>query len=236
VKPAQGVRPHRRAAVRAQAEQLGLRVVVPALSAVGVRIEEKVDRITLSWPKDQVDRTEVEESSVPPVPLRAEVRVPVLLEQPSTALKASRAAGARTVAFTFVTPTATKRIVVPRGRSACRDRCRSCLLARSTLVERCAGWRSTCRGPWSGAGGDPPAVFAEVSIGFQRIENLEQAVPPALFRREALPFEGAFLAGKCFLEYRRRGGAKAIVLPDLYIGAHAAVAAYRLLTRDGARY
>jgi predicted nucleic acid-binding protein len=50
------------------------------------------------------------------------------------------------------------------------------------------------------------------------------------------PFEAAFLAGKCFLEYRRRGGIRASTLPDFFIGAHAAVAGYRIITRDGARY
>ena len=79
-------------------------------------------------------------------------------------------------------------------------------------------------------------IYAEVSIGFQRIEDLEAAIPSSLFRRDALPFEAAFLAGKAFLQYRRRGGGRATPLPDFYIGAHAAVADYRLLTRDPKRY
>jgi predicted nucleic acid-binding protein len=54
--------------------------------------------------------------------------------------------------------------------------------------------------------------------------------------REAIPYEGAFLAGKSFLAYQRRGGLKRSPLPDFLIGAHAAVAGYRLLTRDAARY
>jgi predicted nucleic acid-binding protein len=54
--------------------------------------------------------------------------------------------------------------------------------------------------------------------------------------REALPYEAAFLVGKCFLVYRQRGGTKQSPLPDFFIGAHAAVAGYRLLTRDAARY
>jgi len=81
-----------------------------------------------------------------------------------------------------------------------------------------------------------PLVFAEVSIGFDAIEQLEAALPTDLYRREGLPYEAAFLAGKCFLEYRRGGGTKRSPLPDFYIGAHAAVAGYRLLTRDAARY
>ncbi|HVV51163.1 MAG TPA: type II toxin-antitoxin system VapC family toxin [Polyangia bacterium] len=81
-----------------------------------------------------------------------------------------------------------------------------------------------------------PLIYAEVSIGFQRIEELERAIPASLFRREVLPYEAAFLAGKAFLSYRRRGGARAAPLPDFYIGAHAAVAGFRLLTRDASRY
>jgi hypothetical protein len=81
-----------------------------------------------------------------------------------------------------------------------------------------------------------PIVYAEVSAGFDRIEDLDDAVPAEDFRREALPYQAGFLAGKAFLEYRRRGGQKHSPLPDFYIGAHAAVRGYRLLTRDAARY
>jgi len=81
-----------------------------------------------------------------------------------------------------------------------------------------------------------PIIFAEVSVGYAQVEEVDEALPPALFRRESLPWAAAFLAGKCFLAYRRRGGKKTSTLPDFYIGAHAAVAGYRLLTRDAARY
>ena len=81
-----------------------------------------------------------------------------------------------------------------------------------------------------------PFVYAEVSIGFDAIEDLEAALPIDLYRREELPYEAGFLAGKCFLRYRRAGGDKRSPLPDFYIGAHAAVAGYRLLTRDATRY
>lgn len=81
-----------------------------------------------------------------------------------------------------------------------------------------------------------PVVYAELSIGFDKIEQLDQAVPPADFVRESLPDEAGFLAGKAFLAYRRRGGQRRSPLPDFYIGAHAAVRRYRLLTRDAARY
>ena len=81
-----------------------------------------------------------------------------------------------------------------------------------------------------------PIIYAEVSIGFATIEALEAAIPATLYRRDALPFEAGFLAGKSFLDYRRRGGRKTSPLPDFYIGAHAAIAGFELLTRDVARY
>ncbi len=81
-----------------------------------------------------------------------------------------------------------------------------------------------------------PIIYAEVSVGFERIEELEDALPSNFFARLPLPWEAAFLAGKCFLEYRRSGGLRRSPLPDFYIGAHAAVSGLRLLTRDGKRY
>ena len=79
-------------------------------------------------------------------------------------------------------------------------------------------------------------IYAECSVSYKRIEEVEAAIPPELFRREPLPYEAAFLAGKAFLQYRRRGGARTSPLPDFFIGAHAAVSGYRLLTRDPRRY
>jgi len=81
-----------------------------------------------------------------------------------------------------------------------------------------------------------PIIYAEVSIGFDRIEDLEAALPDEMFRRLPLPLEAAFLAGKAFVRYRRRGGTRTSTLPDFFIGAHAAVSGLRLLTRDGQRY
>jgi len=81
-----------------------------------------------------------------------------------------------------------------------------------------------------------PIIYAEVSVRFSRIEDLEDALPSADYRRAPLPWEAAFLAGKAFVRYRRRGGARTTTLPDFYIGAHAAVAELTLLTRDAARY
>jgi predicted nucleic acid-binding protein len=81
-----------------------------------------------------------------------------------------------------------------------------------------------------------PIVYAEVSAGFGRIEDLDDAVPADDFQREVLPYEAGFLAGKAFLAYRMRGGQKRSPLPDFYIRAHSAVRGYRLLTRDATRY
>jgi predicted nucleic acid-binding protein len=81
-----------------------------------------------------------------------------------------------------------------------------------------------------------PIIYAEVSIGFQTIEALNAALPVGLYERAHLPWEAGFLAGKCFLDYRKRGGARTTPLPDFYIGAHAAVDRLPLLTRDDARY
>ena len=81
-----------------------------------------------------------------------------------------------------------------------------------------------------------PIIYAEASIRFSRIEDLDDALPQTTFDREAIPYEAAFLAGKVFLANRRRGGTHRAALPDFFIGAHAAVAGYQLLTRDAARY
>jgi predicted nucleic acid-binding protein len=81
-----------------------------------------------------------------------------------------------------------------------------------------------------------PLIYAEVSIGFGRIEDLEEALPTEVFLREALPYAAGFLAGKAFLTYRRRTGTRRSPLPDFYIGAHAAICGYSLLTRDRTRY
>lgn len=81
-----------------------------------------------------------------------------------------------------------------------------------------------------------PIIFAEVSVRTETVEEADAAFPDAFFRREPIPWAAAFLAGKAFLAYQRRGGTRWSPLPDFFIGAHAAVAGYRLLTRDAARY
>lgn len=81
-----------------------------------------------------------------------------------------------------------------------------------------------------------PLIYAELSIAYSTIEALDAALPEDIFVREALPWDAGFLAGKAFLAYRRRGGTRHSPLPDFYIGAHAAIKGYRLLTRDHGRY
>ena len=81
-----------------------------------------------------------------------------------------------------------------------------------------------------------PIIYSEVSLRFRTIEALESALPGDSFQRLPLPWEAAFLAGKCFVKYRSRGGDKRSPLPDVYIGAHAAVTGMQLLTRDPRRY
>ncbi len=81
-----------------------------------------------------------------------------------------------------------------------------------------------------------PIIFSEISIGFAKIEELASLLPRDYFQYLHLPYEAAFLAGKCYLRYRRAGGVRRSPLPDFYIGAHAAVEKMVLLTRDASRY
>jgi len=109
------------------------------------------------------------------------------------------------------------------------------------IATRDANWFDWSTSALESAANESPLIinaiiYAEVSIGFRRIEDLETAIPASLYRRDPLPFEAAFLAGKAFLRYRRRGGTRVRPLPDFFIGAHAAIAQHRLLTRDPRRY
>jgi predicted nucleic acid-binding protein len=81
-----------------------------------------------------------------------------------------------------------------------------------------------------------PVIYSEVAAGFGRIEDLEAVLPDSYYDRQALPWEAAFLAGRSFVRYRRKGGQRRSPLPDFYIGAHALVAGLTLLTRDARRY
>ena len=79
-------------------------------------------------------------------------------------------------------------------------------------------------------------IYAELSIAYKRIEELETMIERAELRLEPIPREALFLAGRIFLKYRRHKGTKSGVLPDFFVGAHAAVANIPLLTRDVDRY
>jgi hypothetical protein len=97
----------------------------------------------------------------------------------------------------------------------------------STQLDACAGYAELCINP---------IIYAEVSVGFKRIEELDHALSPADFTRLELPWAAGFLAGKAFLRYRRSKGKRTSPLPDFYIGAHAAMEKLPLLTRDPKRY
>ena len=79
-------------------------------------------------------------------------------------------------------------------------------------------------------------IYAELSIRYQRIEGLEAMLRTARIEVAPIAREALFLAGKVFQQYRARGGIRTGVLPDFFIGAHAAVASLPLLTRDARRY
>ena len=80
-----------------------------------------------------------------------------------------------------------------------------------------------------------PVIYAEISVGYDRIEDVD-AILPDFLHREPIAYDAAFLAAKAYLVYRRRGGQRRSPLPDFFIGAHAVLSGYNLLTRDPARY
>ncbi len=79
-------------------------------------------------------------------------------------------------------------------------------------------------------------IYSEISIGFNRIEDLESAIIEAGFQMLDFPKEALFLAGKAFLKYKKKKGARSSPLPDFFIGAQAAVLNIALITRDVSRY
>ncbi len=81
-----------------------------------------------------------------------------------------------------------------------------------------------------------PLIYAEVAVSFNSLEDLEGALQPFKVNRETLPWPAAYLASQAFQLYRRRGGARRSPMPEFYIGAHASLAGYALLTRDARRY
>jgi predicted nucleic acid-binding protein len=81
-----------------------------------------------------------------------------------------------------------------------------------------------------------PVIYAELSLSFSTFESLDRVVATMELAMHEVPRPALFLAGKAYLQYRRRGGGKAQVLPDFFIGAHAAVEGWPLLTRDASRF
>jgi hypothetical protein len=81
-----------------------------------------------------------------------------------------------------------------------------------------------------------PVIYTEISLSFSTIEALDAVVARMTLEIQEIPKAALFLAGKAFAQYRRRGGAKTQVLPDFFIGAHAAVNRWPLLTRDASRF
>lgn len=81
-----------------------------------------------------------------------------------------------------------------------------------------------------------PVIYAECSVGFGRIEEVEALFDHLGFAIKPIPKEALFLAGKAFLQYKKQKGGKTNVPPDFLIGAHAAVARYKLISRDKGRF
>jgi predicted nucleic acid-binding protein len=109
------------------------------------------------------------------------------------------------------------------------------------VIEKALPWSDPSAAALEAAGLAGPVlinqvIYAEVSVRYEDTDELDRDLPVDLIQREQLPWTAAFLAGKVFAEYRRRGGLRRSPLPDFFIGAHAAVAGLRLLTRDTTRY
>ncbi len=81
-----------------------------------------------------------------------------------------------------------------------------------------------------------PIIYSELSLAFSTVEALDRAIDDLGLTMIEIPRPALFLAGKAFVRYRRQGGKKNNVLADFFIGAHAAVAGYTVLTRDTQRY
>lgn len=81
-----------------------------------------------------------------------------------------------------------------------------------------------------------PIIYAELSLTFSTVEALDKTLETLDMTMLDIPRAALFLAGKAFVRYRRQGGTKGNVLGDFFIGAHAAVSRYPILTRDTKRY
>ena len=81
-----------------------------------------------------------------------------------------------------------------------------------------------------------PIICAEISLSFSTLEGLDSAVSTLALELREIPRPALFLAAKAYAQYRKRGGSRLQVLPDFFIGAHAAVEGWPLLTRDASRF
>ena len=81
-----------------------------------------------------------------------------------------------------------------------------------------------------------PVIYAEMSLSFSTLEALDDVVLTMALELREIPRPALFLAARAYALYRRRGGSKGQVLPDFFIGAHAAVEGWPLLTRDASRF
>lgn len=109
------------------------------------------------------------------------------------------------------------------------------------VIEKTSPWSDLSATALEAAGQAGPVlinqvIYAEISVRYEDTDELDRDLPIDLIQREQLPWSAAFLAGKAFAEYRRRGGVRRSPLPDFFIGAHAGVAGLQLLTRDATRY
>lgn len=80
-----------------------------------------------------------------------------------------------------------------------------------------------------------PVIYSEVSTGFKTIELYNSILKTLPLNYQEIPVEALFLAGKAFLNYRRKNGTKSTTLPDFFIGAHASVMGWNIITRDSKR-
>ncbi|MDP1646640.1 MAG: type II toxin-antitoxin system VapC family toxin [Rubrivivax sp.] len=81
-----------------------------------------------------------------------------------------------------------------------------------------------------------PVIYAEISLSFSTLEALDGIVATLALELRGIPRPALFLAGKAYVQYRKRGGSRLQVLPEFFIGAHAAVEGWPLLTRDATRF
>lgn len=81
-----------------------------------------------------------------------------------------------------------------------------------------------------------PVIYSELSLAFESVAALDTVIADMGLIVHDLPRPALFLAGRAFLRYRREGGNRSDVLPDFFIGAHAAVHGWQILTRDARRY